>query len=169
MAPHVLLLASTQSGNGFEIYTMNTDGSDLTRLTNNMTDDVNPAWSPDGTHIAFQAYRDGNAEIYVMHSDGLGQINLTNNADYDGQPAWSPDGSRIAFISGYDLWVMNADGSNPLKLSQQYHCENPVWSPDGSKIAYNADDDLDNLCELWVMNADGSNQSQKVDLSGSSL
>ena len=79
--------------------------------TNNMTDDVNPAWSPDGTHIAFQAYRDGNAEqLRRMHSDGSGQINLMN-MDYDGEPAWSPDGSRIAFISGYGLWATNADGS----------------------------------------------------------
>ena len=54
-----------------EIYTMNSDGSGLTRLTNNAADDQVPAWSPDGSQIAFTSSRDGNEEVYVMNSDGL--------------------------------------------------------------------------------------------------
>ena len=60
---------------------------------------TDPAWSPDGTKIAFTTDRDGNFEIYVMNADGTGQTRLTNNAAADDEPAWSPDGSKIAFTS----------------------------------------------------------------------
>ncbi len=130
-------------------------------------DDVFPAWSPDGSRIAFQAYRDGQAEIYVMNANGSGQTRLTNHGDYDGQPAWSPDGSQIAFVrreSGqYRIWVMDADGSNQRRLSNQAYSENPAWSPDGSQIAYDSDGNGDGWQEIWLMNADGSNQREVYD------
>jgi hypothetical protein len=90
--------ASNRFG-AYEIFVMNADGSGLARLTINGTDDLYPAWSFDGSRIAFQAYRNnGQAEIYVMNADGSGQTRLTNYGDFDGMPAWSPDGSRIAFV-----------------------------------------------------------------------
>jgi dipeptidyl aminopeptidase/acylaminoacyl peptidase len=60
---------SDRDGNN-EIYVMNPDGSDQTRLTNNNYDDGAPAWSPDGTKIASNTNRDGNHEIYTMNADG---------------------------------------------------------------------------------------------------
>ena len=66
---------------------MNADGTGQTNLTNNGADDSTPAWSPDGTKIAFASNRDGNCEIYVMNADGTGQTNLTNNGAYDYAPA----------------------------------------------------------------------------------
>ena len=71
---------------------MDADGSNQTRLTNNPASDAQPAWSPDGTKIAFNSDRDGNFEVYVMDADGSNQTRLTNNPADDGGPAWSPDG-----------------------------------------------------------------------------
>src|ERR687888_72816 len=70
-----IAFSSFRDGN-YEIYTMNADGSDQTRLTK---EDFYPFWSPDGTKILFSSFRDGNYEIYVMNADGSDQLNLTNN------------------------------------------------------------------------------------------
>jgi TolB protein len=69
---------------------MNADGSGQTNLTNSGAGDSSPAWSPDGTRIAFMSGRDGNHQVYVMDADGSGQTNLTDNPADDGFPAWSP-------------------------------------------------------------------------------
>ena len=100
------------------------------------------------SQIAFVSERDGNSEIYVINSDGSGLANLTNNPARDHAPAWSPDGSRIAFRSrrgegSYNLYVMGADGSNPIRLVTNASDDGsgdytPHWSPDGSKILFNA-------------------------------
>ena len=94
----------------FEIYTMNTDGSDQRRLTSEAWGGEH-AWSPVGDKIAFVSRRDGNAEIYVMNADGSQLRNLTRNTVGDRNPVWSPDGRRIAFESNWQVNVMNADGS----------------------------------------------------------
>ena len=64
---------------------MNADGSNQINLTNHEAEDFGPAWSPDGTKIAFTS----DPEIYVMNADGSNQINLTNHVEKDRGPAWS--------------------------------------------------------------------------------
>lgn len=78
------------SGSGFqhEIYLMNADGSNPTRLTNNGWMDSLPAFSSDGTKIIFQSERDGNREIYSMNLDGSGPTNLTIDPAGDDEPAY---------------------------------------------------------------------------------
>ena len=87
--PGKIAFVSDRDGNR-EIYVMNADGSNQTRVTNNPALDYAPSWSPDGTKIAFYSRRDGNREIYVMSADGSGQTRLTNNAAEDRWPTWSP-------------------------------------------------------------------------------
>jgi Tol biopolymer transport system component len=135
-----IAFVSDRDGN-WEIYTMNaappaggTGGSEQTNRTNNAADDWVPAWSPDGTHIAFQSNRDGNWEIYTMNTDGTEQTNLTNDPSDDWDPAWSPDGRRIVFMSERDgnreIYTMNAeDGSQVIRLTHNPAADkSPVWS-----------------------------------------
>ena len=112
------------------------DGSNPTNLTNHSSSDFQPAWSPDGTQIAFVSQRGGNEEIYVMNAaDGSNPTNLTNHASNEFQPAWSPDGTQIAFYSNRDgnneIYVMDAaDGSNPTNLTMNHASDRqPAWSP----------------------------------------
>jgi Tol biopolymer transport system component len=85
----MIAFQSSRDGN-YEIYVMNADGTEQTRLTDNSARDMNPSWSPDGRKIAFHSRRDGNNEIYIMNADGSEQRNLTNNPAHDWLPSWSP-------------------------------------------------------------------------------
>jgi CSLREA domain-containing protein len=138
------------------------DGSGQMRITQDAAYD--PAWSPDGSQIAFSSNRDGNHEIYVVNADGSGLTNLTKfSPASDSDPAWSPYDSHIAFVSdregGDDIYVMKADGTNQARLtSDGPHNTSPAWSPDGSQIAFVSDRDGND--EIYVMNADGTGQTR---------
>jgi Tol biopolymer transport system component len=84
-----IVFASGRDGN-WEIYVMNADGSNQTRLTNHPDVDMQPAWSYDGKQIAFVSTRDGNQEIYVINADGSNLLRLTNNDTTDSDPVWMP-------------------------------------------------------------------------------
>ena len=148
----------------YEIYLMNADGSNQTRLTNSTGNDSRPHWSPDGSKIAFLSGRDGNPEIYVMTSAGGNQTRLTDNSAADDAPVWSPDGSKIAFQSNRDgnpeIYVMTSAGGNQTRLTvNSGEDQLPAWSPDGSKIAFQFESGPGAPLEVYVMTSTGSNRT----------
>ena len=169
-----IAFVSDRDGNG-DIYVMNADGSEQTRLTNTHPYiNVEPDWSPDGSRIVFASGRDKRADIYVMNADGSEQTRLTDVLGYSGLdefPSWSPDGRRIAFASypvGADgiaaadgeIYVMNADGSGRKQLTEKKGVYKRIsWSPDGRYIAFSAFR-LDNGAyqTIYVMNVDGTRE-----------
>ena len=130
------------------IFVMNADGAQIDRITD-FGENWDPAWSPDGTRIAFATHRDFNpynTEIYVMNADGSNLVQLTHNTAIDGDPDWSPDGEKIVFTStlggNYELWVMNADGTDLHRVREGPGLETSgAWSPDGASIAFMSDMD----------------------------
>jgi len=163
----------------YQIFVMSSDGSSVSQLTfpdiardtltnhvKDTTSNFQPAWSPDGTKIAFASTRDTNPEIFVMDPNGSNVVRLTNDAAEDGQPAWSPNGTKIAFATNRDgndeIYVMNANGSGAVNLTNNAASDlTPVWSPDGTKIAFQSD--RQSNYAVWVMNADGSNPVRLTD------
>lgn len=123
---------STTQNTRTEIYTMQTDGSDLQRVTTDATFNASLAWSPDGTRLAFVSTRAGNHDIYVINVDGTNQMQLTNNNAEDTLPAWSPDGQHVAFATNrsgnWDIYATSVDGIEQRPLMQTAANEEyPVW------------------------------------------
>jgi WD40 repeat protein len=160
-----IVYASDQDGD-FEIWVMNTDGSDQRQLTDNDSRDISPSWSPDGDQIAFVSNRDGNDEIYIMNTDGSDVHRLTNSEASESFPAWSPDGMEISFDAdrdgNWDIYVMASDGSEPRRLTD-HPGEDWIssWSPDGRQILFESKRDRN--YEIYVMDPDGANQRRLTD------
>ena len=143
----------------YQIFVINADGSSLVQVTSIPAYEAGPAWSPDGSKIAFHTNRDGNYEIYAMNADGSGLTRLTSDPAADVDPAWSPDGSKIAFSSNRDgtdgLYLMNRDGSGVSKVTSGLGGFHPTWSPDGTRIAFECHVDVGNR-DICVINSDGT-------------
>jgi len=151
-------------------YVMTPDGSDVRKLSDIWVE--YPAWSPDGKRIAFMSMMpdafgtNPHYEIHVMNADGSGLKRLTHAPGENGWPAWSPDGKKIAFTSArddrgssgdlgpfFDIYVMDADGSNQIRLTRGFG-QFSAWSPDGRYILFASGG------ALAVVRADGSGQTQ---------
>jgi DNA-binding beta-propeller fold protein YncE len=133
-----LAFAGMQGGN-VDIYVMDADGQNLTRLTEAIEADQEPVWSPDGGTIAFTALRAGTSHIWAMNADGTGARALTAGLGLNSSPAFSPDGRRIAFIStrdgNADLFEMGNEGGDPRAITRTPEPEgHPAYFPNGDLV-----------------------------------
>jgi CubicO group peptidase (beta-lactamase class C family) len=127
-----------------EIYTVDPDGTNVTRLTRDLAFDGLPALSPDGARVAFTRGSPATTDLYLVNSDGADLTQLTDFDGFEHSPTWSADGTKIAFVWGHgetrgfgesgELWAIEADGSNPTPLLDR-GVGYPAWSPDGRRIA----------------------------------
>jgi TolB protein len=167
---------------GFDILIAGLDGSNVQPLTTTDRYDAEATIRKDGT-IVFTSLRDGDLDIYTMDKNGKNVKRLTNELGYDGGPFWSYDGKQIVFRAHHpetekeksdylallkdnmirptklDIWVMNADGSNKRRLTNNGKANfAPYFFPDGKRIIFssNLDDERGRNFDLYVINADGS-------------
>jgi Tol biopolymer transport system component len=138
------------AGETFDLYLSDVDGTGVTQLTDGAGDESFPAWSPDGSRIAFVTDDLGHPpepfydSIVVVDPSGGSRIELlTRRDEVFASPAWSPDGRRIAFSAytqdGYVLYVMNADGTGVTEAHREPRglFAMPVtWTPDGDRVVF---------------------------------
>lgn len=99
---------------------VNLIGGGFSKIADSDFEDGAPAWSPDGTKIAFHSNRAGDFDIWVYVVAGATVTQLTNDARSDGFPVWNYDGSRLAFTRDRELWTMAADGSDQKRLTRRF-------------------------------------------------
>ena len=137
---------------------------------------LRPAYSPDGTKIAFTRVTDDGRVVYLMNADGTGAQAITPlggglRTGYE-SPAFSPDGKRLAVAGDVGgIFVIGTDGTDLTALvdDEDYEDPEPAFSPDGTKIAWlrttlgptehddGAEAGTSEETALWIMDADGSN------------
>ena len=170
-----IAFTSDRDGNP-EIYLMNPNGTNQTRLTNNSIVDDHAMWSPNGKKIAFVSQHEtGGFAIFQMNIDGSNRVEVTPLSRYVNEAptglipfsmSWSPDGKKIAFQDPYydDIWVVHVethfrtnvtnDGGGTLGLLDF----NPAWSPDGTTILYSSPRFNGYCPALYAINPDGTNR-----------
>ena len=172
----MLAFAATLDAATYEIYTIKTDGSALTRITDNKVDDLDPSWSPDGTQLAWASDVISRRSFQIV-ARTLSQTNvrqLTESSGSNLSPAFSPDGSSILFSStrdrNADIYIMRADGTDERLLSFDSDADHryPGWSSDGTFIVFTSTRN-GGVENIFVMRPDGKNVEQITNEVGASF
>lgn len=158
----VIALTLSMGGES-DVFTIDANtGRQLARITDTNGIDVSPAWSPDGSQLAFVSERSGSPQIYVSAADGSNARRVTFHGNYNQDPAWHPDGDKLAFVGregNFDIFVVNTDGTGLTRLTQgKGDNEDPSWSPDGNYVAFSSN--RTGATHIWMSTLDGKHQAQ---------
>lgn len=127
-----IVFSSIRNGH-WEIYTMNTDGGQPVRLTQNFAKDHSPVWSPTGEEILFVSDQNGVPDLYLMNADGSNVRRVFKKSARREHPTWSPNGKRIAYMRVGFIYIATL---GKQEEEQFVNGRDPAWSPDGTEIAF---------------------------------
>lgn len=153
-----IVFGSPRTGKG-DVYRVNRDGTQRTRLTNSDAFEANPLYSPDGSLIAFERETEACRHIWLMDSDGTHQRQITSGKVLDDLYGFAPDTSELYILRSQLSYGMGRRvRAYAVDLSRQDYSVRPLdgvpqWSPDGTWIAYESTEKRD---EIWIMQRDGS-------------
>lgn len=136
-----LLMTLTKDDDGnAEIYEMDIEDRDLTKLTFSPSIDTSPSYSPDGERIVFNSDRAGKPTLYIMDLDGNNIKRLTYGEGNYFAPVWSPRGDTIAFVkqlgNRFHIGVIDINGDEERLLTEGFLDESPTWAPNGRIIIF---------------------------------
>lgn len=160
-----LLISSNRDGD-YEIYAINADGSNYPiQLTDNTYDDIQPAWSPDLSKIAFVSVINQKYDLYIMDADGSNITNITKTENVTEKcPAWSPDGTKLAYASNedgnFEIYIKNFESDSITQVTSTTDLSNlnPAWASNGNQIAFESRNwSGTNQNEIIQINIDGTN------------
>ncbi len=158
-----MAFASTAHSPRPDIYIKNTDGRTVTQLTTDPASDIQPAFSPDGTRIAFTSNRSGAWEVYVMDADGRSVRQVTRGGGHNMHPSWSSDSHSLVYNclsvrSGqWEMWIVRLEA--PQVRQFLGYGLFPVWSPVEDVIAYQrARGRGDQLYGIWTLRMDANGE-----------
>lgn len=158
----------SQWHNDRELWAVQPDGTGLAQLTDNLFDDISPAWSPDGTQIVFERSNAftpfptvAEPGIYVLDPATGAERRLVETAPDDAAaaPAWAPDGAQIAFVLRNTIALVRPDGTLIRNMSALGRPQHPTWSADSSRLAF-SDNAPAHLSEIYMMGRDGTSLTQ---------
>jgi hypothetical protein len=134
----VFVEPSDVGGDTTRIAVMDADGGNVTPLTDGTHVDAHPAWSPDGSRIAFDRFDNGARRVFVMAADGSGVHQVAGADGSATSPTWSPDGARLAYLAGTDVAVVDLSSGQATVVGTNVAAEGAgvAWSPDGSLLAW---------------------------------
>lgn len=179
----IAFIGSSSDFSNFDIYVVNSDGTNRVQLTQTADSESHPAWSPDGTRLTFsrnsQATGTGSSSenyrshIYVMNADGSGAVKIADVGN-DSAPSWSPDGTHIAFSSFANdgsssrIYTVQPDGTQLTAITPGGFSTAPSWSPNSQLLTFSSYDGNTGYYQVALLSASDINGTPTILTNGSS-